>query len=64
MMGLPDFTGEMGGLLAAMFMTGISIGWGLCVKIRVQPLRDQATKLELKLDDLLSKIEAAFWNAR
>jgi hypothetical protein len=63
-MGLPDFTGETGGLLAAMFMTGISIGWGLCVKIRVQPLREHASKIEVKLDDLLSKIEAHFWDKR
>ncbi len=63
-MGLPDFTGEMCGLLAAIFMTGISLGWGLGVKISVTPLRDHATKIELKLDGLLEKIEAHFWSER
>lgn len=61
---MPDFTGETGGLLAGMFMTGVSIGWGLCVKIRVAPLREHAIKIETKLDGLLEKIEAHFWDRR
>ena len=63
-MNWPDLTGETGGMIAAAFMTGISIGWGLCVRIRVGPLHDRAIKIEAKLDDLLTKIEAHFWNAR
>lgn len=63
-MGLPDFSGQMGGLLATMWIIGVGAGWGLCVKIRVNPLREHATKIEVKLDDLLSKIESHFWEKR
>jgi hypothetical protein len=63
-MGLPDFSGETGGLLATMWIVGVAAGWGLCVKIRVQPLREHAIKIETKLDELLTKIETHFWEKR
>lgn len=63
-MGLTEFVKGLDGSSAAIFLAGISFGWGLCVKIRVTPLRTHADKLETKLDDLLAKIEAQFWSAR
>ena len=61
---MPEFTGPEGGILAAMFMTGISFGWGLCMKIRVSPMSKHADKIETKYDQIMEKIEQRFWDGR
>jgi hypothetical protein len=63
-MGLPGYITEMGAPELIALIMGTCTGWGLCVKIRVNPLRDHASKIEIKLDDLLSKIESHFWDKR
>lgn len=59
-MNLPSFTGEIGGLLAGAFMTGISIGWGLCVKIRLTPLSQELAEAKLELRQFLEAAKAKF----
>lgn len=61
---MPDFTGELGGILASAWIAGIATGWGLCMKIRVTPLTSHTDKLEAKLDELRGKIEQQFWGGR
>lgn len=63
-MNLPTFVHEMGAAELIAFMLGISIGWGLCVKIRVENLRKETDRLNLKYDDLITRIQAEFWGRR
>ena len=60
-MDLPSFTGEFGGLLATAWITGFGAGWIACAKIRLDPERERAKKMEDRLDRFNEKIEAEFW---
>lgn len=70
-MQLPDFTGEIGGVLATMFIAGFSTGWTLCVKIMVTParerlkeLRDDMARDRAEITAIRARIEEQFWKMR
>lgn len=52
---MPDFTGAIGGQIAAAWISGIGMGWGLCYAILVKSMQVKQDKLESRLD----AIEAA-----
>lgn len=63
-MDISQFTGETGGLIAGAMITGVGIGWTLCLKILTEPAKQRISALETKLEAMNAKIEAAFWANR
>lgn len=64
MMNMSDFVRHLDGMNAGILLAGISFGWGLCVKIRVGPLREHKDRLEDKLDDLNTRIQVRYFDGR
>ncbi len=63
-MGLSDFTGETGGLIAATWITAWSLGWLACVKIRVNPLQSRVEKVEKENEAFMANVLSRFWGER
>lgn len=61
---MPDFTGELGGLIAGTWMTGAIAGWTLYVKLIGDPVKERLKATEERLEALRSTIEAEFWKGR